>query len=303
MQSVTIEPDLHIVIVSYNTVDLLRKCLKAIPDSFPELSYLVSVVDNCSSDGSPDMVESEFPKVRLIRSQTNLGFAGGNNLAISSVRSKYVVLLNPDTEPHAGSLHLLTTFLDDHKDVGVCGPMLLNTDGSLQANGRKFPTVWREFLGVTGLRRFNMAAFNTKHAFGRDDLTLSLEVDEVSGACLMVRGEIIEALGALDDRFFMFYEEIEFCHRVKAHGWKVWFVAEAKVVHHWMGSVKREGKKMTNQLFKSQIAYYKKTSGPMQVAAIYGISYIGMAKNGFVYAGVAVKRVLRNMGILKRKSA
>ncbi len=294
-------PDLHIIIVSYNTVDLLRKCLKAIPAAVVDIPTFVSVVDNQSADGSAGMVSSEFPDVELVESGSNLGFAGGNNLILNRSTANYVLLLNPDTEATPGSLKLMLEFLRDHPEYGVCGPRLLNSDGSLQGNGRKFPTVWREFLGVSGLRRFNMAVFEGKHGFGREDLEVNCDVDEVSGACLMIRGDVLKQIGPLDPRFFMFYEEIEFCHRVKAAGYKVYFLAEAIVTHHWMGSVKKVGKQMTAQLFKSQLLYYQKTSGPLSVMAIRIIVLMGITKNNIVHAGVAVKRVLRNVGVLKKR--
>ncbi len=296
------KPTLQIVIVSYNTVDFLRKCLQSIPESVGDVTTYVSVVDNQSGDGSVSMVREEFPNYELVESGSNLGFAAGNNVILERVDANFVLLLNPDTEAAPSALKLMVDFLSSHSEVGVCGPLLLNSDGSLQGNGRKFPTVWREFLGVSGLRRFNMKRFELNHGFGRANLEVSCEVDEVSGACLMVRGDVMKKIGTLDSRFFMFYEEIEFCHRVKAAGYKVFFLADAKVTHHWMGSVKKVGKQMTAQLFKSQLLYYQKTAGPLSVLAIRIIVLMGMSKNNFIHAGVAVKRSLRNMGVLKSRT-
>src|SRR5690242_11977407 len=126
--------DLVVVIVSYNTRDLLRKCLLSIPEAVRGLQAETIVVDNVSPDGSADMVAAEFPGVRLIRSETNQGFSRANNIAIAQSQSDYVVILNPDTEAFPGSLSTLVKFLKEHPDVGACGPKLLNSDGSLQRN-------------------------------------------------------------------------------------------------------------------------------------------------------------------------
>jgi N-acetylglucosaminyl-diphospho-decaprenol L-rhamnosyltransferase len=292
-------PDLAVVIVSYNTEAMLRACLQALPAACDGLSYVTHVVDNRSSDGSAEMVARDFPDVRLTVSETNLGFAGGNNLVLERVSARHVLLLNPDTEPEPDALRLLVEFLDTHSDVGACGPMLLNTDGSLQRNGAKFPGPLREFLGVTGLRRLAMRRYELAMGYGREDFETLCEVDQVSGACLMVRGEVLKEVGPLDTRFFMFYEEIEWCHRIKRAGWKVYYVPAARVVHHWMGSVKQVSRQMTAELFRSQLLYYQKTAGAPTILAIRGIMAVGLAKNAMVHAGVAVKRGLRRLRLIR----
>jgi N-acetylglucosaminyl-diphospho-decaprenol L-rhamnosyltransferase len=293
--------DAAIVIVSYNTVDLLRACLGSIPEAVAPYSSEIYVVDNASTDGSAEMVAAEFPDVRLTASKTNLGFSGGNNLILETVEARHALLLNPDTEAHRGSLATLVRFLDEHPDAGAVGPKLLNSDGTLQRNGAKFPTVLRELLGVTGLRRLAMRRYELSLGYGREDFDALAEVDQVSGACLMVRREALQKVGPLDARFFMFYEEIEWCHRIKAAGWKVYYVPEAVVTHHWMGSVKQESRRMTAELFRSQLLYYQKTSGPLSVLAIRLIMGAGLAKNALIHAGVGVKRRLRQMGLIGAK--
>src|SRR5579862_8539033 len=145
--------DLAVVVVSYNTRDMLRACLKAITDAVGGLRSAVYVVDNASTDGSVEMVRSEFPNVELTASAENLGFARANNLALADADARYLLLLNPDTEAEPGSLRTLVEFMDSHPEAGAVGPMLLNTDGSIQNNGSKFPSLGREVLAVTGLRR------------------------------------------------------------------------------------------------------------------------------------------------------
>lgn len=291
--------DLAIVIVSYNTEDLLRACLRSLPAATAGLTCKTYVVDNYSPDGSAAMVEREFPDVELTANTANVGFSRANNMALERAEARYVLLLNPDTEPEPDSLRRLVEFMDAHPKAGACGPKLLNSDGSLQRNGAKFPTLLREFLSVTGLRRLAMRRYEVALGYGREDFDRLCEVDQVSGACLLVRAEAMRQVGMLDERFFMFYEEVEWCHRIKSAGWQVWYVPEARVTHHWMGSVKQFSKQMTDQLFKSQLLYYQKTGGPLTVLGIRGVMALGMAKNALLHAGVAVKRALRRAGILR----
>lgn len=291
--------DLAIVIVSYNTRDMLRDCLRAIPDAARGLSYRVYVVDNNSPDDSAGMVAQEFPEVDLTASRENLGFTRGNNLVLARAQARYLLLLNPDTEAEPDSLTRLVAFMDAHPEAGACGPKLLNTDGTLQRNGAKFPTLLREFLSVTGLRRLAMRRYEIALGYGREDFDQLCEVDQVSGACLLVRDEAMRQVGMLDERFFMFYEEIEWCWRIKRAGWKVYYVPESRVTHHWMGSVKQQSKRMTALMFRSQLLYYQKTSGPLTVLGIRGVMWLGIAKNSLIHAGVGVKRMLRRAGVLR----
>lgn len=297
--------DLSIIVVSYNTEALLRACLHSIPAACAGLTHETYVVDNVSSDGSAEMVRREFPGVHLTVAPSNLGFARANNLALALPEvqeSRYVLLLNPDTEAAPDSLAALVRFMDAHPDAGACGPKLLNTDGSIQRNGGKFPGVLRDFLSVTGLRKLAMRRYEIALGYGREDFDTLVEVDQVSGACLLARGEVLEKVGPLDERFFMFYEEIDWCWRIKRAGWAVYYVPEAVVTHHWMGSVRQQSKKMTDQLFRSQLLYYRKTSGPLTVAAIRGVMALGLLKNQFLHTGVAVKRGLRRIGVLPKRA-
>jgi N-acetylglucosaminyl-diphospho-decaprenol L-rhamnosyltransferase len=297
--------DLAIIIVSFNTEALLRDCLRALPDACAGISYETYVVDNVSADRSAEMVRAEFPDVHLTVAPSNLGFARANNLALArpEVReSRYVLLLNPDTEAKPDSLATLVRFMDSHADAGACGPKLLNSNGSIQRNGAKFPTLLREFVGVTGLRRIAMRRYELALGYGREDFDKTVEVDQVSGACLMVRGDVLERVGPLDERFFMFYEEIEWCWRIKRAVCAVYYVPDAVVTHHWMGSVKQHSKRMTDQLFRSQLLYYQKTSGPLTVLGIRGVMMLGILKNQLLHLGVAAKRGLRAIGLLPNRT-
>lgn len=290
--------DLDIVIVSYNTCDMLRACLASLPAALNGLSRRVHVVDNRSSDGSVEMVRREFADVQLTVAERNLGFSGGNNLALRHVDARYVLLLNPDTECLPGSLHTLVTFMDSHPEAGACGPQLLNSDGSLQKSGARFPTLFSEAVGHLGFWRINPEWHDRTLRWGRSDFSATTEVDQVTGACLMVRREALEQVGPLDERFFMFYEEVDWCKRLHDAGWRIYYVPEARVTHHWMGAVRRASRAMTRQLFKSQIRYHWKHGGWPARVGILAVAGIGMLKNELLHLGVAVKRVLRRAGLV-----
>ena len=291
--------DLAVVIVSYNTRDMLRDCLNSLPDATAGLSTEVWVVDNNSPDHSAGMVQDEFPNVRLVANTENAGFTRANNQALRQVQSRHAVILNPDTVCRPGSLATLVRYLDMHADTGAVGPKLLNSDGSLQPNGSRFPNPVQDFLVVSEVRRLFRARFE-RWSRMREDFDLECELDTVSGACMMVRGSVMEQIGMLDEEFFMFYEEVEWCWRIKKAGMKVMYVPEAEVVHHWMGSVRQDSQAMTSRLFQSSGIYYRKTGTPWTRLANRGVMAFGLVKNSVIHLGVRVKRWLRGRKILFR---
>ncbi len=292
-------PDISIVIVSYNTVGMLRDCLRSIPEAVTPYTYELFVVDNNSQDGSAEMVSAEFPEVTLIANKSNPGFAGANNQALEDARGRHMLLLNPDTEAEPGSLSMLAQYLDTHPEVGAVGPKLLNTDGSLQRNGRSFPTPYREFLGHTNLRRYMRGSHGTDWEYGRTDFDVDAEVDSVTGACIMVPAAVMKAVGMLDDAFFMFYEEVEWCWRIKRYGKKIVYLAASRVKHHWMGSVRQQSRQMTIRLFDSMLIYYRKTGTVKDRLAAHLVYIAGFARNEYLHFGVAVKRLLRKARLLR----
>ncbi|MCX6378162.1 MAG: glycosyltransferase family 2 protein [Armatimonadetes bacterium] len=292
-------PDLSIVIVSYNTREMLRDCLNALPAGAQDLTTEVFVVDNNSPDGSIEMVQKEFPSVICIANRDNAGFTKANNQALKLAQGEFVVILNPDTETELRSMTTLVNFLREHTDTGAVGPKLLNTDGSLQHNGRRFPTPYREFLGHSGLANWNRVKFDREMEYGREDFNILAEVDQVSGACMMVPKRVMDEVGMLSEDFYMYYEEVEWCWRIRQAGYKVYYVPDARVVHHWMGSVRQASHAMPARMFKSALTYYQKTGTPRQRLAIRGVIAMGLAKYQFIYLGVRVKRVLRRLKLIR----
>ncbi len=291
--------DLSVVIVSYNTEGMLRDCLAALPAAAATLRTEVFVVDNASPDNSAAMVREEFPNVHLIVNRENAGFVRANNQALRISRGRVVALLNPDTEAEPESLTRMVHFLDAHSDAGAIGPKLLNTDGSLQKNGRFFPQPFGELIGHLGLAKYGLRTYERRFEFGRDDFEATVEVDQVSGACILVPRRVMEKVGALSEDFYMYYEETEWCWRIKKAGFRVVYYPESRVKHHWMGSVRQVSFDMTERLLTSTQIYYRKTAGRGARAAIWGVRLLARLRNRWIRFGAGIKAKLRKRGAFR----
>lgn len=224
--------DLSIIIVSWNVRDLLFACLSSLQAQRERLALQVVVVDSNSSDGSAEMVCSRFPWTELIASPENVGFPRGNNLGLALARGRYVMLLNPDTEVLGDALATLVAYLEEHADVGVVGPQLLNPDGSVQSSRRRFPTLATGFFESTWLQP--LAPRRLLASYYMDDRPddAPADVDWVTGAALITRREIVEQVGGLDESYFMYSEELDWCRRIRAAGWRAVYLPAAQVIHH-----------------------------------------------------------------------
>jgi len=268
--------DLSVVIVSYNTVNILGECLQAVREASEGLAVETIVVDNNSHDGSPEMVASKFPEVRLIENRDNRGFAAGNNQAISIAEGKYIVLLNSDALLRSNALRNALWRMDANPEVGIAGAQLVGRDGSWQPSARSFPSPLNDFLTLTGLS----ARFPQSRLFGRVDRTYAdpreaAEVDWVPGAFSIIRHEAFRQVGAFDEDYFLYYEEVDLCRRFKAAGYKVHYWPEIVVVHLG-GESSRTVKHLTlssagSQLMlwrmRSALLYYRKNHGYMHAWA------------------------------------
>jgi len=264
--------DLSIVIVSFNTRQLLKECLDSVYASLAE-STLVSevvVVDNASRDGSAAMVQENFPQVRLITNEENRGFAAANNQALRAIGygtgdtphpslPKYVMLLNPDTIVGEGALTTLVRFMDENPRAGACGARLLHSDGSFQHSAFAFPTLFQVFLDFFPINyRLTNSRVNGRYPRRLYQTGKPFPIDHPLGATLIVRREAIEQVGLLDERFFMYCEEIDWCLRIKAAGWSIWCVPEAQVVHHVAQSTRQFRDEMFVALWKSRYQLFEK---------------------------------------------
>lgn len=276
------EVDVSVVIVSFNTRDLLRECLATLGADAAEtgVSLETIVADNASRDGSADMVEAEYPSAKVLRSNVNLGFAGANNRAFAVARGRYVALLNSDAFLRPGALALAVARMDEDPSVGLAGGRLVGRDGSWQPSARMFPSLTNELLTLSGLS----ARYPHSRFFGRADRTWAdpledAEVDWVPGAFGILRREALERVGAFDERFFLYYEEVDLCRRLHAAGYHVRYWPEIVVVHvggesartvDGAGGVCESGAQLTLWRMRSALLYHRKhhgLSGALAVAA------------------------------------
>lgn len=261
---------LTISVVNINNCSLLENCLKSIFKNTYKTNFEVFVVDNASVDGSQEMVKEKFPQVRLIENNVNCGFATANNQVIKESRSKYVLLLNNDTVVLENALDKMVEFMDKNKDAGALGCKLLNPDGTLQPSCRKFPNflvyilillkIHRIFPKLKVLKRYFMADFNHNKI---------KEVDQVMGACLLMRRESIDDVGLLDEQFFLWFEEVDWCRRAKDKGWKIYFTPEAEITHYGGKSFYKLSNLTRQRGFNcSLLKYFKKHHSLFNVAIL-----------------------------------
>ncbi len=281
--------DVSIVIVSFNTRDVTRQCLEYVRQHAAAVRHEVLVVDNASDDGSADMVAAEFPWAQLIRSPENKGFAGGNNPAMKIARGRYILLLNSDAFLAEGVLEKTIDYMDDHPHIGVLGCKLTDPDGTMQPSARMLPGPLNKILHITGLA----AHFPKSKFFGRVDYTWwdhsePKSVGWVVGAYFLIRRQTMEDIGVLDDRYFLYFEEIDYCESARRAGWDVVFYPYASVIHLGGQSSLKTGKRVSAKgrqivaiRITSEFRYYRKMYGWQHVLLAAGIELIW---NQVVYA-------------------
>lgn len=260
--------DLSIIIVNYKEPGFLRQCLKGLELVQPKVEYEIIVVDNASNDRSAEIVREQFPHVRLLPQEHNLGFAAGNNVALRVSRGRYVLLLNADIAVFEGSLEKMVVYLDTHPDVGIVAPKLLNPDQSVQASCYRFPAPIIPVLRRTPLGQLPFAKKTLRHYLMLDwDHNDDRPVDWVLGACMMVRRQAFENVGLLDERFFMYFEDTDWCRRFWAAGWKVVYLSSVVMVHyHRRLSAENPGlngvfQRLTRIHIQSGFKYFRKYFG------------------------------------------
>ncbi len=280
--------ELSIVICSWNTADDLHNCLKSLDAVRDEVSFEVIVVDNNSEDRSPDMVEQEFKWVRLERMQRNLGFTGGNNHALKLIKGRHAFLLNSDTIVYPGGLKTLVDFVNQHPEAGIIGPKLLNGDGSLQYSCRRFPNpIAAIFRNTIFGRLFPNNKFTKDYLMQDLPRDRATEVDWVSGAALLARREFMDKEGFLDEGFFMYCEDTDWCYRCWEAGFKVFYVPSAEIMHLIGRSTDKAPNRMIGRHHKSMLLFYRKHMVKKSPAVIrpilIGLAYLALLLRAFPY--------------------
>ncbi len=251
-----------VIIVSYNVKEYLVKCIRSLMKHSDSISFEIIVVDNHSSDGSPDEIQKHFPTCQMISMNGNVGFSEANNRGIKMATGDFIFLLNPDTELKNNALHILVNYLETYMEASVVGPKLFNTDGSLQVSCRKFPGVINILVEALFLHRvLKMDEYRI------EKLNSTCEVDFISGAACMFQRELVNKIGYLDpDLFWM--EDVDFCYRAKRSG-TVIYLPEAEIVHHGSASAKKNYKVSISNQVISKLKYFKKhTNGFLFVCAV-----------------------------------
>ena len=260
-------PEITIIIVSYNVQVLLQKCIDSIFASKIRSSFEIIVVDNASSDQSEELIQKRYPQIKWIQNQENKGFAAANNQGIRLAKGAFIWLLNPDTEVTPEALDSLIHVIEGDSLIGACGSKLINQDGSLQISCYPFPTLGREFV-----RMFHLEGLipNTRYPMDQWDSHKIYPVDNLQGASLLLRKSALEEVGYLDEAFFVYTEEVDLNYRLKKAGWKIYWVPNSIIVHHGGQSTKQNRTPMFLELYKTKIQFFRKHYGKV-ITTLYKI--------------------------------
>ena len=268
-----VPPVLSIIVVSYNTAALLRRCLASLPQTVAGAPVEVIVVDNASTDGSADIVAAHFHEVDLIRLPSNTGFAAANNTGLAAARGRYLCLLNPDTEVSPGALERLVAWLEEHPATGVVAPRLLNPDGTTQAVGFRFPGLLQLALDWFPLHpRLLGSRLNGRYP---PPWRRPFRVDYPLGACFVVRRAAAADVGLFDAGYFMYSEEVDWCRRLAAAGWQIWTLPAATVLHHGGSSTRQQPARMFAELHLSRDRYLRRWLPPWRYRLTRAVTRIG----------------------------
>ena len=275
--------EISVVIVNWNTCDLLRQCLQSVYRTVREIAFEVIVVDNGSTDGSVAMLEAEFPGVRIIANGENRGFAAANNQALRVMSGRYALLLNSDAvlmEDAAASLH---RFMEGQPEAAMAFGQLLNADGSKQNSIAAFPTLWT-LLANTSLLEY---LFPRRYPSKRYPHPGPIGIESGIGACMLVRKTAVDAVGMLDERYFFFFEETDWCFRMRRAGWKIYHVPAARIVHYQGQSIGRNVRSRI-AFYRARYQFFRKwQSGPYNAAVRI-----------VVFLRLAVDCLLTSLGVL-----
>lgn len=246
--------DLSIIIVHYKTMELTLQCIQSVYDFSPDKLYEVIVVDNGSDDGIQEQLIQRFPFVHFIQMQVNVGFSKANNEAIQKSRGHFILLLNSDCRLVDNLLKSMMSFMEKHEEVGVLGPRQVNGDGVFEPSCGRFPNLWREAVRKIIHYRLSINDYRLREYLDERHADRSC-VDWVSGSCLLLRRQAVEESGLLDERFFMYFEDVDLCQRVKKCGWEVRYLPSQTLIHYGGQSAKLNIMRIMVENRKSQLYY------------------------------------------------
>ncbi len=251
---------LSIIIVSWNTRELLDACLASVYKYAPVCPFDIWVVDNVSTDDSVAMVQEKYPQVQLVENSENVGFARANNQAIALSQGEYVLLLNPDTVVKPEALTTLIEFMATHSDAGAAGSRLLNPDESLQPSCHPSPTLAREMWRLLHLDKLRLYGRYNMYTWPTDT---AREVDVIQGAALILRRSILDQIGLLDEGYFIYSEEVDLCYRLQKADWRLYWIPQSKVIHYGGQSTRQVAREMFLRLYQGKLIYFRKHYGQM----------------------------------------
>ena len=270
-----------IIIINWNTKKLLAECLDSVSEFAADVSNEIIIVDNASEDGSQEMVKKFYPHVQLVENDQNTGFAKANNQGVKLSSGEYVLLLNSDARLTASSLQNLLELAEKNPAIGLVGARLLNPDGSFQASHTPFPTLWKEFLILSGLGR--LFADSWYPSRGAEVEKGVQQVDYVEGACLFCRKDIYLQVGGLDEAYFMYAEEVDLCFAIKKAGYQVWYHPEACIIHHGGASSLNRRTQREGDLYSSRIRFFRKNYGVFQARLLTLMMYFFILVKSIVH--------------------
>lgn len=270
--------NLSIIIVNWNTKQLSLNCIASIYRKVHRSTFEIIMVDNGSTDGSVEAVSQTYPAVKVIANAANLGFARANNVALKNISGLYAVLLNSDTILKESALDKMYDFMEHHPQTGMCGPQLLNKDGSKQKSVGDFPTLLTEFMSKRLIRILFPEKYVQAFKFKNAEFNDPAEVDFIVGACMVVRKAAMDAIGMLDEDYFFLYEEVDWCFRMKKAGWLIYHLPDVEIYHLGGQSMKEMNLRARTESWWSRYLFFKKNL-KLSLVAWYGLLLLGFGQN------------------------